>query len=99
MVAVETAGRFNSGCRRHEGLELVRQRTVWRPGRLAGQVRIAGRGEVSPVADHRFGERFLPRLREALGVKNTLKRYGTSEKCGAPSVNESEMPGKRSKMR
>ena len=84
MVAVETAGRFNSGCRRHEGLELVRHRTVWRPGRLAERVRIAGRGEVGPIADHGLGEFLLTGRKDAGGGKDVEQVSGNTE--GAPGL-------------
>jgi hypothetical protein len=100
MVAVKTTARFDHRCRRHKRLELVDGRIVRCPGRRICRVRIAARGEAGPVADNGLGESdSCPGREKSLGVPKTSKRYGTLEKCGAPSRNKTVMPGKRSKMR
>src|SRR5215469_16174850 len=84
MLAVE--GRFDSRRWRHQGLKLVGGDAVWRPGRLAGGVRIAGRRKGGPVADHRFESACCAAVK-LLGAEKTSNRYGTSVKCAVPSGN------------
>lgn len=71
MIGVEHPRRFGHRRRWYQRLEFIGSCGVGWPCRRAAEIRIAGRGESSPIADHRVGERLLFR-RERVEASESL---------------------------